>query len=169
MTKDNVGIALDVDRPEDVGADRLVNVVGVRAHYSAPAVVIDFGTATTFDVINTDGAYAGGVIAPGINLSLDALHRAASKLPRISVTKPEKIIGRSTVQAMQSGVFYGYAHMIDGIVRGIKKEMSIDDVHVIATGGLASLFVDDVDVIDAVDQNLTLNGLFQIYKGLNDE
>ncbi|MEZ5813589.1 MAG: type III pantothenate kinase [Alphaproteobacteria bacterium] len=169
VSKDNVPVELKVERPGDVGADRLVNAVAVKAHYTAPAIVIDFGTATTFDVIDADGAYAGGVIAPGIDLSVEALHRAASKLPKISVEKPGKVIGGSTVQAMRSGIYYGYAGLIDGVVRGIRGEMGCKDVLVLATGGLAGLFAEGSDVIERVDRELTLKGLYEIYKSLSDE
>ncbi len=166
VSKDNVPVKIDVERPGDVGADRLVNAVAVKAHYKTPAIVIDFGTATTFDVIDASGAYAGGVIAPGIDLSIDALHRAAAKLPKISVKKPERVIGKSTVQAMHSGIYHGYASLIAGVVKGIRAELKGGDVLILATGGLANLFADGSDVIDAVDQDLTLKGLYEIQKGL---
>ena len=167
ITKDNVGIEIDVARPDDVGADRLVNALAVKVRYSVPAIVIDFGTATTFDVINDAGAYAGGVIAPGINLSIEALHGAASKLPKISVQKPESVIGKSTRHAMHSGIYFGYQSLIDGVVSKIKRELGGGDVLVLATGGLASLFAEDSETIEMVDQDLTLKGLYEIYKGLS--
>ena len=166
VTKDNVGIELAVERPEDVGADRLVNALAVKVHYQTPAIVIDFGTATTFDVINAQGAYAGGVIAPGIDLSMNALHQAASKLPKVSVRKPDNVVGKTTVQAMQSGVYWGYTSLIEGIVDKIRDELG-GDVLVLATGGFASLFASDSAVIDQVDEGLTLKGLYEIHKGLN--
>lgn len=166
ISKDNVPIKLDVDRPEQVGADRLVNAVAVNIHYCAPAIVVDFGTATTFDVISADGAYAGGVIAPGVHLSVEALHAAASKLPKVSVRKPEKIVGRSTKQAMYAGIYYGYESLIEGVVHKIKHEQGFEDMLVLATGGLATLFAQGSDVIDQVDQDLTLKGLYDIHKGL---
>ena len=161
VTKDMVEIAAIIDRPEEIGADRLVNAVAVKAHYQFPAIVVDFGTATTFDVINTDGHYAGGVIAPGVNLSIQALHKAASKLPNINVRRPDSVIGKNTVSAMQSGVYWGYVGLIDRILREIKKEVG-NDVVVIATGGLAPLFAKDNEAIDMVDQDLTLKGLYLI-------
>jgi len=161
VTKDMVGISANIDRPDDVGADRLVNAVAVAADYDTPAIVVDFGTATTFDVIDADGNYAGGVIAPGINLSMAALHQAASKLPKVSVKKPDAAIGKSTVSAMQSGVYWGYVGLIDRILAEIKSELS-SDVQVIATGGLAPLFAKDNAAIDVVDENLTLKGLYLI-------
>ena len=166
ITKDNVPITLNVDRPEDVGADRLVNALAVKTHYNSPAIVIDFGTATTFDVVDADGAYAGGVIAPGIDLSINALHQAASKLPKVSVQKPDNIIGKSTVQAMRSGIYFGYKGLIEGVVGQIQDELG-GKVLVLATGGLASLFAEDSTVIDQVDADLTLKGLYEIHKGLS--
>lgn len=163
VTKDMVGIVIDLDRPEDVGADRLVNAVAVVAHYKAPAIVIDFGTATTFDVIDQNGAYAGGVIAPGINLSMNALHQAASKLPKVSVKKPASVIGKSTIGAMQSGIYFGYQSLIAGIVKQISEELGYAPM-VLATGGLAPLFADGSDVIDMVDKDLTLKGLHILYQ-----
>ncbi len=159
VTKDMVGITVDLERPEDAGADRLVNAVAVKGLYRYPAIVIDFGTATTFDVINAKGDYAGGVIAPGINLSMNALHQAASKLPRVSVKKPERVIGKTTEGAMQSGVFFGYQGLIHGIVGEITAELGGEKPFILATGGLAPLFAADSDVIDQVDEHLTLKGL----------
>ena len=165
VSKDMVGIAATIDRPDDIGADRLVNAVAVNAHYDVPAIVVDFGTATTFDVIDGDGNYAGGVIAPGVNLSMTALHQAASKLPKVSVGRPDNAIGKSTVFAMQSGVYWGYMGLIDRILSEIKREIAVEvsaDVKVIATGGLAPLFAKDNAAIDIVDENLTLKGLYLI-------
>jgi type III pantothenate kinase len=165
VTSKNVDIKVVIDRPDEVGADRLVNAIAVKTFYKTPAVVIDFGTATTFDVINAKGEYAGGIIAPGINLSIEALHRAAAKLPKVSIKKTEKVIGTSTVTAIQSGVYWGYISLIEGLVTRISKEMKAKP-YVIATGGLAPLFADNTDVINAVDDELTLKGLIQIYKSL---
>ncbi|MCF8495152.1 MAG: type III pantothenate kinase [Alphaproteobacteria bacterium] len=163
VTKDLVDIALDITRPEDVGADRLVNAVAVQAYYTMPAIVIDFGTATTFDIIDAQGRYAGGVIAPGINLSVSALHKAAAKLPSVSIRRPEHVIGKDTVSAMQSGVYWGYRGLIEGLISGITAEMGIKPL-IIATGGLAPLFAKDMPIINHVDDELTLKGLLVIYK-----
>lgn len=163
VTKDNVPIGIDVERPEDVGADRLINAVAVQAYYQSPAIVLDFGTATTFDVINEKGEYAGGVIAPGVNLSINALHQFASKLPRISVQRTDTVIGKSTKHAMHSGIYWGYTSMIEGVIKRIKEEMG-GDVYVLATGGLAQLFDKNIKEIQSVDEDLTLKGLYQIYK-----
>ncbi len=163
VTKDLVDIAIDLERPEDVGADRLVNAVAVCEVYRTPAVVIDFGTATTFDVIDSKGQYAGGVIAPGINLSVEALNRAAAKLPKVSIQKPERVIGKSTVKAIQSGIFWGYVGLIEGIIKGLTDELG-EKLTVIATGGLAPLFSESIDIIEHVDHDLTLKGLLKIYQ-----
>ena len=161
--KVNLGIKVLVDRPEQVGADRLVNTVAAHAKYGGPLIIVDFGTATTFDVIDGQGSYMGGVISPGINLSLEALHQAAAKLPLISVERPDKVIGRDTVSAMQSGVFWGYVGLIEGIVERIRVEMGAD-CRVIATGGLAPLFLDATRAIELVDGTLTLDGLYMIHR-----
>lgn len=151
------------DRPEEVGADRLVNAVAAAAKFAPPLIVIDFGTATTFDVVNAAGDYCGGVIAPGINLSMDALHMASAKLPKVDVLRPAKVIGTGTVGAMQSGVYWGYIGLIEGLVARIQAEFGVG-MKVIATGGLAPLFADATKVIDAVDGDLTLRGLLLIHR-----
>ena len=170
VTKDSVFVPIEVERPDDVGADRLVNAAAVTAHYErykdGGAIVIDFGTATTFDVISKEGAYAGGVIAPGINLSINALHQAASKLPKVSVSKPDHVIGKNTVQAMSSGIYHGYMGLIEGVVNGISEELGEKPL-VLATGGLAPLFASDSKIIEIVDQDLTLKGLYHIHKSQN--
>ncbi|MBT3358411.1 MAG: type III pantothenate kinase [Rhodospirillales bacterium] len=162
-----LGIEILLDHPEEVGADRLVNAVAAREIYGTPLIVIDFGTATTFDVIDQGGNYCGGVIAPGVNLSLEALHRAAAKLPRIAVARPEKVIGKSTVPAMQSGIFWGYLSMIEGLIGRIRKEFleqngADAEMEVIATGGLAPLFADASPMIRCADVDLTIKGLLSI-------
>ena len=157
-----VTIPVVVDNPREVGADRLVNAVAAHTRYQGPLIVVDFGTATTFDVIDEEGRYCGGVIATGINLSLEALHRAAAKLPRVAVERPDRVIGTSTVSAMQSGVFWGYVSMIEGIVARIRSEFGAE-MKVIATGGLAGLFAGATDVIEHVDRDLTMAGLVELY------
>jgi type III pantothenate kinase len=158
-----LGVKVLMDRPEDVGADRLVNAVAARTLYGAPLIVVDFGTATTFDVIDKDGNYIGGVIAPGINLSLDALSHAAAKLPRVAIRRTHTIIGRNTVAGMQSGIFWGYIGLIEGLVGRIKAEYGMP-MTVIATGGLAPLFAGATPLIEAVDLELTLTGLRLIHE-----
>lgn len=157
-----VGIQIAVDNPREVGADRLVNAVAAHGRYGGPLIVVDFGTATTFDVVDRDGRYSGGVIATGINLSLEALHRAAAKLPRIAVERPPSVIGSSTVTAMQSGVYWGYVSMVEGMVMRIKAEFG-EPMKVIATGGLAGLFAGATDVIEHVDRDLTMAGLVELF------
>jgi type III pantothenate kinase len=156
------GIQIKTDKPEELGADRLVNTIAVIQYYKPPAIVVDFGTATTFDVIDKDGAFAGGVIAPGVNLSLNALHMAAAKLPKVSISKPSKVIATNTVTAMQSGVYWGYVELVTGMISRIQEELG-EKVQVIATGGLAPLFEESIDLIDYVDEDLTLKGLLTIH------
>lgn len=161
----DLGIQALVDRPAEVGADRLVNAVAGHVAYGGPLIVIDFGTATTFDVIDAEGNYRGGVIAPGVNLALEALHQAAASLPRIAVERPPGVIGKSTVPCMQSGIFWGYVGLIEGLVARIKQEFgSPIPVKVVATGGLAPLFESATDVIEHADGDLTIKGLREIHR-----
>lgn len=150
-----------VDQGTTVGPDRLVNTVGAHDRHGGDLIVVDFGTATTFDVVDTDGAYIGGVIAPGVNLSLEALHMAAAALPHVDVSRPAKAIGTNTVACMQSGVYWGYIGLVEGIVREVRKERD-RDMKVIATGGLASLFAQDTTLFDSVEDDLTMHGLMLI-------
>ncbi len=152
-----------VDRPEEVGADRLVNTVAAHDRFKGPLVVVDFGTATTFDVVDKDGNYCGGVIAPGINLSLTALHMAAAKLPSVTIQRTDRVIGKHTVACMQSGLFWGYIGLVEGLVTRIKQEFGAP-MAVVATGGLAPLFNGATAVIEHTDPNLTLWGLRLIYE-----
>lgn len=157
------GIPVRLDRPEQVGGDRIANAVGAYARYGGPLIVVDFGTATTFDVIGADGGYDGGVIAPGIDLSMDALYNAAARLPRIAVEKPQRVIGSDTVSAMQSGVFWGYIGLIEGLITRIQSEYG-GDLTVVGTGGLAPLFAETTDVIQESDADMTLRGLVLLYQ-----
>ncbi|KAA8390176.1 type III pantothenate kinase [Acetobacter tropicalis] len=161
------GFVIKMDNPDEVGVDRLLNGLAAHHLYGGPLTVIDFGTATTFDVVDSEGSYCGGVIAPGINLSVEALHQAAARLPRIGVGRPavDSVIGRNTVTAMRSGVFWGYVGLIEGIVERIRREVG-QDMKVLATGGLAPLFSEGTTVFDHVDSMLTLNGL-RILAGRN--
>jgi type III pantothenate kinase len=152
------GFEIRIDNPDEVGADRLLNSLAAHRTYRGPLVVIDFGTATTFDVVDKDGAYLGGVIAPGINLSIEALHKAAARLPRIGIGRPQAVIGRSTIPAMQSGIYWGYVGMIEGLVARIQGEYG-DRLKVIATGGLAPLLAEGTSVIEVIDPDITLDGL----------
>jgi type III pantothenate kinase len=157
-----LGIAIEIDRPEEVGADRVVNAFAAWEKYKTAAVVVDFGTATTFDVVSAQGAYIGGVIAPGIHLSLDALQKAAAKLPTVEISRPAQVIGKNTVAAMQSGIYFGYTGLIEGIVARLKETLG-GNVKVLATGGLAPLYAKATSVIDEVSSDLTMLGLNQIY------
>ena len=158
-----IGAELAVENPHEVGADRVVNAVAAHSRYEGALIVIDFGTATTFDVIDATGAYRGGAIAPGVNLSLEALHMAAAQLPRIAAKRPQTVIGLSTIPMMQSGVYWGYVSLIEGLVARIRKEFG-EPMTVIATGGLAPLFHAATTVIEHVDGDLTLHGLQVIYR-----
>jgi type III pantothenate kinase len=159
-----LGIGIDLDMPpEGVGADRVANAVAARDRYTAPLMVIDFGTATNFDIIDKNGNYCGGVIAPGPNLSLQALEMAAAQLPLVAIERPPKVVGRSTVPAMQSGVFWGYVGLIEGLVRRIRAERD-EAMEVVGTGGLAPLFAGATESIDRVDPDLTIWGLRLIYR-----
>ncbi len=159
----DVGMPILLDNPKELGADRLINAFAAWSEYQQALIVIDFGTATTFDVVSGKGEYLGGVIAPGINLSLEALQHAAAKLHGIAITHPETVIGRNTTSAMQSGIFYGYAGLIEGIVSRIKAERG-EAMKVIATGGLAPLYSQATSMIDRVDTDLTIRGLRLIHE-----
>ena len=156
------GIAIRVDHPEDVGADRLANAVAGHASYDGPLIIIDFGTATTFDIVGADGAFCGGIIAPSARHSIDALHRNAAKLPKVDVARPAKVIGTGTISAMQSGIFWGYVSLIEGLVDRIQQEFGTP-MTTIATGGIAPRFAECTNKIQHVDPDLTLRGLVLIY------
>ena len=153
-------MSLDVDEPQNVGADRALNVIAAHAKHPGDLVIIDFGTATTFDVVDGSGAYKGGIIAPGINLSIDALVSAAAMLPRIAIEAPEdkSVIGRTTESQMIIGIYWGYVAMIEGLTERLKREIG-REVTVVATGGLASLFDKHTQVFDAIEPDLTIQGL----------
>jgi type III pantothenate kinase len=159
-------LKLDVDEPHNVGADRALNAIAAHAKHEGDLIVIDFGTATTFDVVSADGAYKGGIIAPGINLSLDALVNAAAKLPRIAIEAPAgnmSVIGRTTESQMQIGIYWGYVAMIEGLVERMKGELG-HPAKVIATGGLADLFDKQTKVFDAIEPDLTIQGLSLLHE-----
>ena len=157
-----LGVPVRVDRDATVGADRLVNTVGAYDRYGGDLIVVDFGTATTFDVVAEDGAYVGGVISPGVNLSLKALSDAAAALPYIDVTRPPHVVGRNTRDCMTSGVYWGYIGLIEGICARIAAERGTK-MKVIGTGGLSTLFDQGTDVFDHLDGNLTIHGLVLIH------
>ncbi len=154
----NLPVEVRVDADTQVGADRLVNTVGAFDLFGGDLIIVDFGTATTFDVVDTDGAYIGGVIAPGVNLSVKALHEAAAALPHVDVTRPQNVIGTNTVACMQSGVYWGYIGLIEGICREIKSERN-RPMKILATGGLAPLFDQQSQLFDHVERDLTMIGL----------
>lgn len=152
------GVAIHVDNPNEVGADRIVNCVAAHSAYGGPTVIVDFGTATTFDLVTAEAHYVGGVIAPGLNISAEALFARAARLPRVDIRKPASVIGTNTVVNMQAGIYYGYLGLVDGILQRMKSE--VDGIRkVVATGGLAELFQGESEFIDVVDPELTLKGL----------
>lgn len=165
----NTGIRVDIDQPAQAGADRIVNSAAVVALYGAPAIVIDFGTATTFDIVSADGAYRGGAIAPGISVALDALVSRTARLHQVDIVPPPSAIGGNTIHAMQSGIFWGYVSLVEGMIVRLKAAMQAqgfggDTIKVIATGGLASLVRQHTGVIDLIAPELTLEGLKVIYE-----
>jgi type III pantothenate kinase len=157
------GMRILYDNPQEVGADRIVNAVAAKALYGTPLIVIDFGTATTFDVISKEGDYLGGAISPGVNVAGEALVQRTAKLPRVELVVPPRAIGRNTVSSMQSGIMYGYISLVEGMVARIKKELG-DSSRVIATGGLADHVARHTSAIETVDHNLTLTGLKLLYE-----
>lgn len=163
--ENNVHLELDMKYPypKEVGADRIVNAIGAIDIYGGPLIIIDFGTATTYCYIDEEQNYCGGIISPGLKISMDALYERASKLPKIQIEEPENVIGKSTVGAMQSGVYYGYISQVDGIVKRIKAENN-PKAKVIVTGGYASLIAQGSETIDYVEPHLTLRGLYLIYQ-----
>ncbi|MBM4370626.1 MAG: type III pantothenate kinase [Deltaproteobacteria bacterium] len=156
------GLTLRLFRPEEVGADRIVNA-SEAYHRLGASILVDFGTATTFDVVSPEGEYLGGCITPGVIISMEALYQRASKLPRVHVTRPDRVLGQSTVTAMQAGVYYGYAAMVDGLVDRLRQELTFP-VKVAATGGLAPLIARDSRCIEQVFPNLTLDGIHRLWR-----
>ena len=159
----DTGLRILYEPPSDVGADRIVDAVAAVHKYGAPCIVVDFGTATTFNAINDRGEYVGGVITPGITISSDALFERTAKLPRVEMNQPRNVIGRSTVESMQSGLYHGYASLVDGILHKMLGELG-GTARVVATGGLASLIATGSELIEAVDETLTLEGLRLVYE-----
>jgi len=156
------GMPVLTENPHEVGADRIVNGVAAFARWGGPVIVMDFGTATTFDVVSARGEYLGGAIAPGIGISSEALFEKAARLPRVAVRRPPRVIGRNTVHSMQSGLYFGYAGLVEGIVRRIKEEL-VEPARVVATGGLSKTLADEMPFVEAFDPFLTLEGLRLVY------
>ena len=162
----DLGLKVNIDNPEEAGADRLVNSFAAKCLNLSPAIIIDFGTATTFDLVGEDGSYNGGIIAPGVNLSLEALYLAAARLPRITLkplSNEKSIIGKNTINAMESGIYWGYVSMIEGLINKIKFLNEYKSYKVIATGGLSDLFKNSLPCIDYIKEDLTLIGLVNLY------
>jgi type III pantothenate kinase len=158
------GIAIRYDDPREVGPDRIANAVAARERHGAPAVVVDFGTSTNFDIVNAAGDFAGGVLAPGVEVSMDALFARAARLPRVPFVAPERVISQTTVAALQSGLVYGFAGQVDAIVERIRDELGAADAPVVATGGLADLIAPHSRTVTAVDPELTLHGLRLVWE-----
>lgn len=157
-------IEMAYPNPHEIGADRIVNAVGALQTYDAPLIIVDFGTATTFCYVDENRAYHGGLITPGLKISIDALYSKASKLPKVEIAKPDQVIGQSTVEAMQAGIYYGYASLVDGIINKMKESIGREDIVVLATGGLAKLIAKEANTIHHVEEYLTLQGLCAIYE-----
>src|SRR4051794_12350891 len=160
----STGVPIRYDDPREVGPDRIANAVAVRERHGAPAVVVDFGTSTNFDVVNAAGEFAGGVLAPGVDISMDALFARAARLPRVPFVAPERVISQTTTAALQSGLVYGFSGQVDAIVRRILVELDAAGAPVVATGGLADLIAPHSETITAVDQELTLQGLRLVWE-----
>lgn len=163
-----LGIEVLLTNPKEAGADRIVNAISARARYKTPLVVVDIGTATNFDVVDRNGNFCGGVIAPGPQPSVDALQRIAAKLPRIEIERPASVIGLGTIPAMQSGVFWGYVGLIEGLIERIAAEIG-EPITVIGTGGLARLYQQATSKIDHIDPDITIRGLYLIYQAIAAE
>lgn len=162
------GLTILYDNPDAVGADRVVDAAAAHAFYGGPLIIVDFGTATTFEAITAAGEYLGGAIAPGVGVAADALAQRAARLPTVDIAEPPSPIGRNTVHSMQSGLFYGYVGLVEGMVARFKAELGDDNIQVIGTGGLAPLFATATDVLDVIAPWLTLDGLRLIYE-MNQE
>lgn len=163
------GIKIITENPRQIGADRIVDAVAAYELYGGPVIVVDFGTATTYDLVLEDGSFAAGVTAPGIQTSASALWEAAAKLPKFEIIKPKSILARETISSMQAGVVYGYIGQSDYIIRQMKKESGLENVRVVATGGLGKLIADELELIDIYDKNLTLQGLRLIYQRITSK
>ncbi len=164
VTHENIDIEIKIDKPQQLGTDRMVGASAAVQLCKTPIIVVDFGTSTNFDVIDAKGAHCGGVLATGAKLSLSALEQAAAQLPNIEIAKPQNIIGTNTLDAMQSGIYWGYIAMVEGLIVKIKTEMNEENISVVATGGLAPLFEQGTDMFDIMDQDLIMKGLLHMHK-----
>lgn len=161
------GLRIDLPNPRQVGADRIVDAVAAYELYGGPVLVMDYGTATTYDLVNDDGVFVGGITAPGIAISAKALWEDAAKLPKIEIAKPEHVIGNDTISSMQSGLVYGQIGQAEYLIRKVKEESGLENIKVIATGGLGRIISESTDAIDIYDANLTLKGIYLVYKKQN--
>ncbi len=153
------GVGIDYPKPETIGPDRLANAIAAKAHHGTPSVVVDFGTAVTFDVVDGSGKYTGGIIAPGISAMTDYLHEKTALLPRVEIEEPTRVVGKSTHEAMLSGAVYGYRGLVRELLERLKTELDVYELRIVATGGCAELIAKDIPEISTIDQNLTLEGL----------
>ena len=160
---------IDIDKPNELGTDRIINAIAANDEYDAPLIVIDFGTATTFDIIDSSGTYKGGLICPGIKLSLKSLNNDTAQLPLIDLKKTINVVGRDTKSAIESGIYWGYVSLVEGLIKKIKNEMSIENFTVIGTGGLSHIFKEDIKEINYFNDELTLKGLYLINNKINDK
>lgn len=158
------GLRIAVPNPQQVGADRIVDAVAAYELYGGPVLVMDFGTATTYDLVDESGAFVGGITAPGIRTSANALWKEAAKLPEIEIKKPEWIVGRDTITSMQSGLVYGQIGQTEYIIKKVREETGLEDMKVVATGGLGRIIAESTNMIDVYDPNLTLKGIYSVYK-----
>ena len=161
------GLRIGVPNPQQVGADRIVDAVAAYELYGGPVLVLDYGTATTYDLVDANGTFLGGITAPGISISAKALWEDAAKLPKIEIAKPEKVIGRDTITSMQSGLVYGQIGQAEYLIRRVKEEAGLTNIKVVATGGLGRIIAESTDAIDIYDPNLTLKGIYLVYKKQN--
>ena len=168
-TDEILGMKIDIDKPNELGTDRIINAIAANDEYDAPLIVIDFGTATTFDVIDSSGTYKGGLICPGIKLSLKSLNNDTAQLPLIDLKKTMNVVGRDTKSAIESGIYWGYVSLVEGLIKKIKNEMSIENFTVIGTGGLSHIFKEDIKEINYFNDELTLKGLYLINNKINDK
>ena len=161
------GLRIQLPNPRQVGADRIVDAVAAYELYGGPVLVMDYGTATTYDLVNEDGVFVGGITAPGIAISAKALWEDAAKLPKIEIAKPEHVIGNDTITSMQSGLVYGQIGQAEYLIKKVKEESGMDNIKVVATGGLGRIISESTDAIDIYDANLTLKGIYLVYKKQN--